>query len=109
MRHFSTLILFFWSILFLGNVAIILYSYRLPKEKYYAPKRALANRFLLTDYCLSTESRHTRHIALPEPIAPFQDLPAYHEHFPSSSFLWSPAGKPLFRGLGEAKRDKRKP
>jgi hypothetical protein len=50
-------------------------------------KKALVKRFMLTDYCLSTESRHTRHIGLPEIIAPFQDFPAYHEHFPSSSFF----------------------
>jgi hypothetical protein len=53
-------------------------------------KNQLVRSFLLTDYCLSTESRHTRHIALPELIAPFQDLPAYHEHFPSSSFFPTP-------------------
>jgi hypothetical protein len=53
----------------------------------YAAKQKIAHTFLLTDYCFSTESRHTRHIALPENIAPFQDFPAYHDHFPSSSFI----------------------
>ncbi len=53
----------------------------------YTAKQQIANTFLLTDYCFSTESRHTRHIALPENIAPFQDFPAYHDHFPSSSFI----------------------
>lgn len=50
-------------------------------------KRQITKHFLLTDYCFTTESRHTRHFSLPEWIAPFQDLPAYHEHFPSSSFF----------------------
>lgn len=53
----------------------------------YAQKKQVLQRFSLTDYCLSTESRHTRHINFPEVIAPFQDLPGYHDHFPSSSFF----------------------
>lgn len=56
--------------------------------KNYQAKNQIVRRFLLTDYCFTTESRHTRHISLPDWIAPFQDLPTYHEHFPSSSFLW---------------------
>ncbi len=50
-------------------------------------KSKLATNLLLVDFCLSTESRHTRHFTMPETIAPFQDLPAYHDHFPSSMFL----------------------
>jgi hypothetical protein len=53
-------------------------------------KKALSSNLLLIDFCLSTESRHTRHFTMPELIAPFQDFPAYHEHFPSSSFIWYP-------------------
>jgi len=88
MRYFTKIVIIFWIVLLLGNVAILWNSYKSPKASPYAQKRAIANRFLLTDYCLNTESRHLRHIAMPELIAPFQDLPAYHEHFPSSSFLW---------------------
>ncbi|WP_051203226.1 hypothetical protein [Hugenholtzia roseola] len=50
-------------------------------------QKFVAGRFLLTDFCLSTESRHVRHFAMPEWIAPFQDYPAYLEHFPASSFF----------------------
>ncbi|TAE18511.1 MAG: hypothetical protein EAZ95_03930 [Bacteroidetes bacterium] len=89
MKVNSRLLWAFWGLLLLGNVGILGYGACLPTRAHYAQKRAVANRYLLTDYCLSTESRHVRHIALPEPIAPFQDLPAYHEHFPSSSFFWS--------------------
>jgi hypothetical protein len=64
-----------------------------------ADKQALFNRFVLSDFCFSTESRHTRNISQPEWIAPFQDLPGYYDHFPSSSFFpvkprGSEAGKP---------------
>lgn len=88
MKNLAKFLWTIWVLLFLGNVAILGYTPCLPTAKHYAEKRALAERFLLTDYCLSTESRHLRHIGMPEALAPFQDLPAYHEHFPSSSFLW---------------------
>lgn len=62
----------------------------LKKEKievYYSNQRQISKAFLLTDFCFSTESRHVRHLSMPEWIAPFQDFPAYHDHFPSSSFF----------------------
>ena len=54
----------------------------------------LTQRFLLTDFVLSTESRHTRHLNTPEWVAPFQDFPAYLEHFPSSSFFYAETPQP---------------
>lgn len=45
---------------------------------------------MLTDCCVTTESRHTRNISLPEPLAPFQDMPGFYDHFPSSTFLAPP-------------------
>lgn len=54
---------------------------------YYTNQRQISKSFLLTDFCFSTESRHVRHLSMPEWIAPFQDFPAYHDHFPSSSFF----------------------
>ena len=53
----------------------------------------------LTDFCLATESRHTRHISLPEPIAPFQDVPGYLDHFPTSTFLWPPRQARVWNNL----------
>ena len=69
----------------------------------FTPKRELVSRFILTDYCFSTESRHTRHLNFPELIAPFQDLPGGHDHFPSSSFLWANPQRfqPVFIGDDE--------
>ena len=40
----------------------------------------------LTDLCLSTEARYTRHPAVSDPIVPFMDHPGAIEHFPSGSF-----------------------
>ena len=43
----------------------------------------------LTDLCVATEARYTRHPAVSDPIAPFMDHPGAIEHFPSGSF-WRP-------------------
>jgi hypothetical protein len=40
----------------------------------------------LTDLCISTEARYTRHPAVTDPISPFMDHPGSLEHFPSGSF-----------------------
>lgn len=41
----------------------------------------------LADLCLSTEARYTRHPALSDRHAPFQDHPMALEHFPSGSII----------------------
>lgn len=43
----------------------------------------------LTDLCISTEARYTRHPSVSDPMAPFMDHPGSIEHFPTGSF-WSP-------------------
>lgn len=42
----------------------------------------------LTDLCLSTEARYTRHPALADRHAPFQEHPLALEHFPSGSLIF---------------------
>lgn len=43
----------------------------------------------LTDLCISTEARYTRHPAITDPMAPFMDHPGAIEHFPTGVF-WAP-------------------
>ncbi|MDW7774119.1 MAG: hypothetical protein SCH71_14630 [Desulfobulbaceae bacterium] len=43
----------------------------------------------LTDLCVATEARYTRHPAVSDPVAPFMDHPGAFEHFPTGSF-WAP-------------------
>ena len=43
----------------------------------------------LTDLCIATEARYTRHPAVSDPVAPFMDHPEAIEHFPTGSF-WAP-------------------
>ena len=49
--------------------------------------RTLVKELRLTDLCLFTEARYTRHPALADRHAPFQEHPTAFEHFPSGSLL----------------------
>ncbi len=50
----------------------------------------LVARLGLTDLCLFTEARYTRHPAMADLHAPFQDHPMALEHFPSGGLLAPP-------------------
>jgi len=47
----------------------------------------------LTDLCVSTEARYTRHPAVSDPVVPFMDHPGAIEHFPTGSFWTAPSLK----------------
>jgi len=51
----------------------------------------LVRELMLTDLCLFTEARYTRHPSMADLHSPFQDHPLSLEHFPSGSFLSPPA------------------
>ncbi len=51
----------------------------------------------LTDLCVSTEARYTRHPAVSDPIVPFMDHPGAMEHFPTGSFWVPPRSVPELR------------
>jgi len=44
----------------------------------------------LTDICLFTEARYTRHPSMADLHTPFQDHPMSFEHFPSGSLITPP-------------------
>jgi len=48
---------------------------------------AMVKRLGLTDLCLFTEARYTRHPTQADLHSPFQDHPMSLEHFPSGSLL----------------------
>lgn len=52
-----------------------------------AERLQLARRLMLTDLCLFTEARYTRHPAMADLHSPFQDAPASFDYFPSGSLL----------------------
>lgn len=57
----------------------------------------LAKTLRLTDLCLFTEARYTRHPAMADRFAPFQDHPTALEHFPSGSFVTPPVSPAIMR------------
>lgn len=54
-------------------------------------KRDLVTRLQLTDLCLFTEARYTRHLSQADLHSAFQDHPLGLEHFPTGSLVPPPA------------------
>lgn len=50
-------------------------------------RREVVKALTLTDLCLFTEARYTRHPSLADLHAPFQDHPMSLEHFPSGGVM----------------------
>ncbi len=53
-------------------------------------KRQMVGRLGLTDLCLFTDARYTRHPSVADLNTPFQDYPLSLEHFPSGSIISAP-------------------
>lgn len=85
---------FVFILLFLLFLTVFVHHSFSTHSKSISHKARIARILLLTDLVLTTEARHTRHINFPELMSPFQDLPAYHDHFPSAVFLFSPVALP---------------
>jgi hypothetical protein len=68
-------------------------------------KAEMVKKLELTDLCLFTEARYTRHLSQTDFNTPFQDHPISLEHFPSGSIVEPPAhlrrkGDSLYREEG---------
>ena len=80
----------------LGNVillAVLLWSGRYLSGEAGAMREAsriLVDRLQLTDLCLFTEARYTRHPSMADLHSAFQDHPMALEHFPSGSLATPP-------------------
>ena len=59
-------------------------------EKLLAGKKELVQKLDLTDLCLFTEARYTRHLSQADLHSAFQDHPMAFEHFPSGSVAMPP-------------------
>lgn len=53
-------------------------------------RREIVRALTLTDLCLCTEARYTRHPSMTDLYAPFQDHPMSLEHFPSGAIMAVP-------------------
>lgn len=90
----SHILFLFILLLFLVNGILYLHSIELGLElKEDQAIQAITVAGLgLTDLCIATEARYTRHPAVSDPVAPFMDHPGAIEHFPTGSFWSAPAG-----------------
>lgn len=50
-------------------------------------QREMVKKLELTDLCLFTDARYTRHPSMADLNTPFQDYPMSLEHFPSGSLM----------------------
>ena len=60
------------------------------QDKILAEKKQLVQKLGLTDLCLFTEARYTRHLSQADLHSAFQDHPMGFEHFPSGSMVLPP-------------------
>lgn len=54
-------------------------------------QKQLVRQLEVTDLCLFTEARYTRHLSQADLHSAFQDHPVALEHFPSGSIVFPPA------------------
>lgn len=89
-RPLHYLVLLLTSFFILDMLLMAAGSIRLSAQRDHAEVYEVVTAALgLTDLCVATEARYTRHPAVSEPIAPFMDHPGAIEHFPTGSF-WAP-------------------
>ncbi|KPK33640.1 MAG: hypothetical protein AMK70_09290 [Nitrospira bacterium SG8_35_1] len=91
----SQILLFLLLLLTLIDGTLFLHSRRLDKNlKSERALQAITVAGLgLTDLCIATEARYTRHPAVSDSMAPFMDHPGAIEHFPTGSFWNVPEHK----------------
>ena len=92
LRRESTAFLLFVA-LCMGSL-LLLFAHAAWREKAdresIGEKREIVKALGLTDLCLFTEARYSRHPAAADRFTPFQDHPLSLEHFPSASILLPP-------------------
>ena len=87
----SQILLIILLVLFFIDTSLVIHSRRLEKELQADEEiqKIVVAGLGLTDLCVATEARYTRHPAVSDPMAPFMDHPGALEHFPTGS-LWAP-------------------
>lgn len=86
--------LFFICIAFLLSLLGLLFAHaHFQKTKHLpllAKKQEMVKRLELTDLCLFTDARYTRHLSMADLNSPFQDYPVSFDYFPSGSIFAPP-------------------
>lgn len=92
--------LWFWylSLSFLLTIMLVLHAAAQRERSFGALrlKAEMVRAFQLTDLCLFTEARYTRHPSQADLNTPFQDHPLSLEHFPSGSLMPPKNGRSEF-------------
>lgn len=90
MRPSLFLVIILCSFAFVAGTLFYSAEKRLQQNRVHLRLSAIATSGLgLTDLCIATEARYTRHPAVSDPLAPFGDHIGAIEHFPTGSF-WAP-------------------
>jgi hypothetical protein len=88
----SSVFFFYITISILLSAALLLHARqsRTSSEATITANAQLVGRLTITDLCLFTEARYTRHPSMADLHAPFQDHPLAMDHFPSGSLVSPP-------------------
>ena len=78
------------NMLLMGLMFAHAYYRQSADRELFETKRAIVGNLQLTDLCLFTEARYTRHPSVADLNTPFQDYPLSLDHFPSGSLLSLP-------------------
>ena len=84
------IVLLVGGLVMVGLLFIHPYLQRDDYERGLAKRKHLVRELQLTDLCLFTEARYTRHLSQADLHSPFQDYPMALEHFPSGSLVLPP-------------------
>ncbi len=85
----ANIVFFICCFLFSSFAMVYTKSHSLHKEQQVRLHQSerLVSAVGLSDLCLTTEARYTRHPAVTDRVVPYMDHPGAIEHFPSGSFL----------------------
>ena len=88
----STLFVLFTVVNLLLFAALMLHAHtaRGRTEARLLPVSLIVKDLEITDLCLFTEARYTRHPSMADPHSAFQDHPLSLDHFPSGSLVPAP-------------------
>lgn len=89
LRRKSNLFLIYMA--FLSGLFVLMiahaFFHRGEEDPMLREKREIVKRLELTDLCLFTDARYTRHLSMADLNTPFQDNPMAFDYFPSGSLL----------------------
>jgi hypothetical protein len=92
------LALFAISLLFIALMCTHAYVQRQTDSPFIKQVAGLVHDLELTDLCLFTEARYTRHLSQADRYSAFQDHPFSLEHFPAGSIAGPPASQRRLHG-----------